>query len=383
MIGWDKIAERIDDLVAKTPRDLVWDLKSAASGVFTDRPAGYFLQPDTHVVAVGGELAAADFARCKAAAARAAGRDHVRAALLDDGRASSGEWVKVAYSPTVRRAGEALQFFPGDYPGGVPNYPSPLASMLASALVGGGLGYGAGWLGEKLLPRGYGKKLKRTGAVLGALGGAAPGALWALGNYRTGHSITDPWPFAGPPSESLADAAPDVSLYLPEPEKQGGYPPRGRWVAANGYAKLCRAPDVELGKDYRRATSAFVKRAQLFGDYGADFAAPRQRTPYDVDVNHLGQTLWEGGASQPLTAAALGTMYAAQQMPDPGGRPGWVTGNQLGQLAMNAGKDYVSGLAFGALVNTAVGTPYSAPAFGLGNVAMGLVRAGVQGLFGG
>ena len=54
---------------------------------------------------------------------------------------SAEPWVKVAYSPTLHRAGELLNFFPGQYPGGVPNSPSPLAAMLTSGLLGAGLGW--------------------------------------------------------------------------------------------------------------------------------------------------------------------------------------------------------------------------------------------------
>jgi hypothetical protein len=78
----------------------------------------------------------------------------------------------------------------------------------------------------------------------------------------------------------------------------------------------------------------------------------------------------------------MGAVMAAQQMPDPDARPGWVTGNQLGQLAANAASDYVKGLAVGGLLNAVVGTPWRAPMFGVGNAALGLIGAAIPRLFG-
>lgn len=386
---WEELTSRVDELV-EASREPAWAIKQAVADTFTRDPVGYFYCPATQVAAIErGPLSIAEFSRCKTALARAVGADHVREKTLDRHRAASGEWVKVAYSPAVRGVGEALNFFPGHYPGGIPNHPSPLAAMLASAVVGGGLGYGGGYLAEKLLPQGYGRKLKRTGLILGALAGAAPAAAWAYTNRKTGHRLTDPWPFGeekSPVNSPTADKPDIFSTHhvkdtppTPRTEQRGMLLPKETWTVPEDPSRFY--PDlqgVKLGADYLDAVKHFLKRAD-FGDFGGGFATPQAPTPYDVNINHLGQTLWQTGASTPLMGAAMGTMYAAQQMP--GSRPGYATGQQLGQLAMNAGKDYATGLALGALVNTAIGTPFSAPAFGVGNAALGLLRAGVTSLF--
>lgn len=385
---WEELPLKIDAMAALTEGP-ARAIKLAVADVFTIIPVGYFFQPDTGVVALQGRFTRGELARCKEAAARAVGTSSVRRDPLDTDRASCGEWIKVAYSPSVRRLAESLNFFPGTYPGGIPNHPSPLAAMLTSALVGGGLGYGLGWLGEKVLPQGYGKKLKRTGLLLGALAGAAPGAAWGLANHRTEHSLRDSWPFteSHTPTDSPVDAQPDnFSTHQPSDiphevkfQEHGLTPPREKYPVPEDPALPYRG--LKLGSFYTQAAANFLKRADL-GDYGAGYVDRQGPTPYDVHIDHLGQTLWETGASAPLLGATLGTLYAAQRMPDPEARNGWATGNQLGQLAMNAGKDYLTGRVLGALINAAVGTPYSAPTFGLGSAALGLVRAGVQNFLG-
>jgi len=64
--------------------------------------------------------------------------------------------------------------------------PSPLAAALASSLLGAGIGYGAGWLGEKLLPDSHFApgRLRRTGALVGGLLGALPAIWWGSIAHR-------------------------------------------------------------------------------------------------------------------------------------------------------------------------------------------------------
>src|SRR5690554_4181617 len=94
---WQDLPARLDELREKLAAP-AWDLKRAVADVFTRHDVGYFYCPATQKVAVHGPVDVGEFARCKAAAARAVGRDHVREAPLDDARAACGEWVKVAYS---------------------------------------------------------------------------------------------------------------------------------------------------------------------------------------------------------------------------------------------------------------------------------------------
>lgn len=378
---WEELPQVVDELAEKTA-EVAWAVKAAVADVFTTADAGYYYCPARDQVALfAPACSCGQQSMCKSAATRAVGVEHVRQEPMSLHEVCAGAWIKVAYSPTLRRVGELLNFFEGKYPGGIPNAPSPVAAMLTTGLVGGGLGYGAGWLGEKMLPDGYGKKLKRTGAALGAMAGMVIPAAWGVGNYRNNKSLLDPWPFNERPGDRAA-ANPGYDELNPDPAT--GQPPG--WVAPyvdKGVPPLPK-PGVlhklKLGSMVTRALEEFTKKASM-GDFGGGYAEQAERTPYDVNVNHLGQTLWEAGASQPLLGATMGAVYAAQQMPDGDTEPGWVSGNQLGQLAKNVGKDYLSGLALGALINTAVGTPYSAPAFGLGGAALGLVRAGIKSLF--
>lgn len=327
------------------------DLRRAVSVVHTADDVGYYWHPTGGKAAVYGAVNRDDFFRCKAAAARAVGHGRVlehpltKTALTD----VLGCWIKVAYSPTLRRTGELLNFFPGQYVDGIPNAASPLAAMLTSGAVGAGLGWGTGKVLEKISPRGYGKKLGRTGAILGALLGAAPGAALSAASLSNGRSVLEPWPFEGAPQPNNDEA-------------------------------LSLLRDIKLGEKYKAASAAFCKAA--FGDMFGEFSAKQPPTPLDVNIDALGRTLWEHGASPGLAATAMGTMYAAQQLPSDLAREGWATGDQLGQLALNAAGDYTKGLLVGAALNAVIGTPYSAAQFGGGNAVLGIIGSVVPRLFG-
>lgn len=341
-LAWEDVPARVDDLVLLVA-DPAWAVKRAAADVYPRDEVGYFLQPELDCCAVSATTPA-DVYLAKSAAARALGRDAIYEVPLTDEEAASGYWVKVAYSPGLRRAAEALNFIKGTYPGGLPNAASPLAAMLTTSLVGGGIGYGMGRLGEAVLPRKWERgKLRRTGAMLGAAAGALPAIPWMYGNVQSGHGITEPWP---------------LDAKIPEVEKQGG---------------LDR---VVLGDAYCRAVDEFVKSAEgYFGDY----RAAERAGPADVNVNALGQTLWESGAPPSLTAATMGSMYAAAQFPDPEARPGWVTGGQLGQLALGAGKGYVEGVLVGKALSALTGMPTQG--FGAGGAVLGIIGTVIPRLF--
>jgi hypothetical protein len=340
-MDWDEIGTVVD-LWAEKLAALALDLRPKVAAVYTAAPLGYYADPETGAVAL--YLAGADPAGlrwAKQAAARAAGTGGVRAEPLTVTELAHPEarWVKLAYSPTLRRAGELLNFFPGQNPGGIPSAPSPLAAMLTSGLLGAGLGYSLGHVARHVLPEGYGRNLARSGAVLGGLAGALPGAVWAGVNRASGHGVTEGWPLRPPagsepgPGDLLADVP------LPEP--------------AAIYAK------------------------SAFDTFGSDPGALR------VNIDAVGRTLWDSGASPALAATTMGSLYAAQQLPDPAAVPGSVTGNQLGQLALQAGGHYVQGFAVGKLLNLVAGTPLAPPQIGAGAAALGLLSAAVPQLFGG
>lgn len=331
-------------------------IKRAAAAIPTVGDVGYYVHPGTlQVGLVSHRDDLADLAACKAAVDAAdpavgivplfLSHQGGTTSPLDDPAAA---WVKVAHSPALRRLGALLNFFPGQYPGGLPNHPGPTAAVLTSGLLGAGLGYGAGRLASRLLPRGYGDHLGPAGAVLGGLVGATPGAAWGYANHASGHGLDDPWPL-------------DQTAPLPPTP----VPPQDPVKAAQDALAAVPVP--------ARVRRFLGKQAStLAGGGGA----------LEVNIDALGRTLWQSGASPQLAGATMGAMFAAQQLPDPRSRPGVVTGNQLGQLAMGAAGDYTKGLLVGHALNAVIGTPFRPGAVGLGVAALGVIGSVVPRLFG-
>jgi len=380
---WHDLPSVIDDWVEKIAAP-GYDLRQAAANVITGTHVGYYMDPATDRVALFAPMASSgDRARVEKAASRVTGKEPLFLSYqeLQDHDAS---WVKVAFSPALHRAGELGNFFPGQYPGGVPNSPSPVAAMLTSGLIGAGLGWGGGKLLGKLLPKGYGDNLGRTGMLLGGALGAAPGALWGGTNKLTGRKFNDPSllnqpagaePENNPLSIDGANAAkPEIldgkseSLEIIRDHLRDA--PLHRYKFGEALEL------VELGDMYKIAVDKF---ANTFGQ-----AEPKYGyQPTDVNIDALGRTLWDNGASPQLAGSTMGAMYAAQQMPDPRSRPGMVTGQQLGQFAQNAVGDYAKGYMVGAALNTLIGSPLRNSTFGVGSVALGVIGAVVPRLFGG
>lgn len=271
--------------------------------------------------------------------------------VLLEKEATSGEWVKLAYSPTVRSIGEALNFFPGTYPGGFPNHPSPLTAMLTSGALGAGLGYGGGMLAEQLMPEQYRGRLRKTTALLGGLGGASLAAPWMTANLMNGKSVLSPSPHDDP-------------IDTPVNTDPNNLPPFSNPETPTYHREL-----QQMGESLPERFGIHTMRKM-----GNAFAGP-----FDVNVNALGQTLWRSGASPDIQATTMGAIYAAQNMPDDDAQPGFVTGDQLGQLAMAAGKGYVVGKLVGAALNMATGLP--AQNAGLYGASLGIIQHVVPKLF--
>ena len=369
---WEELPEVVDRQVLHAAEP-AWEIKKRAWLIPTSLPARYYwhVEKDAAGVFCFDEN---DFSVCKQAAAHAVGPDHVCPSPLFCSDLEGGDWIKVAESPTLRRIGELFNFFPGKYPGGIPNWPNPVAAALTSMLVGGGLGYGAGWLGEKLMPSSWQKgKLRRTGAILGAgLGGVLP-AVWAATQLHNDKSILSPWPFA----ERGAQPEPDLATLSPD---------AGRPAAPKEYAPWPPQPYMPgganpLGERFRKSMDKFRQTLKIGADtFMTDFADRPDPTPLDVNIDAMGRTLWDTGASPGLTATTMGSLYAAQQLPDPNAREGVATGNQLGQLAWSAGKGYLTGALVGAALNKAIGMP--SRGFGAAGAALAVIGSVVPRLFG-
>lgn len=98
--------------------------------------------------------------------------------------------VKEATSKVLNNLGKLTLNIPSDTVGDIPFLHGPVAGLLGGALLGSSLGYGAGWLGERVLPQDWErKKLRRTMAMLGGLTGATPGLLLMLDNKMSGRNL--------------------------------------------------------------------------------------------------------------------------------------------------------------------------------------------------
>lgn len=385
-MDWQDVPETVDQWVTKIAAT-AYDVRTLAADVITRSHIGYYCQPDGRVGVFAPLATTSDTTRTKAAASRAVGSGaQILSLSYQDLSSPTSTWVKIAYSPTLRRAGELLNFFPGQYPGGVPNSPSPLAAMLTSGLVGAGLGYGGGRLIGAALPEGYGKKLGRTGAILGGALGAAPGAIWGATNTLVDRKFNDP---------SLLNAAAGSAPDMTPRAINGNNQPFGRH-SGNSHSVLEDIRDAYQQAPEPHPTPVLRKHSadepQLSLRYrracekvAATFETPK--LPFgvsgDVNIDALGRTLWDSGASPALAASTMSGVYAARQLPDSNARPGWVTGHQLGQLSANAAGDYATGLLVGAVLNRVAGTPHRASAFGTGAAALGVIGAVVPKLFGG
>lgn len=380
---WEDLPTVVEDWTEKVAAT-AYDVRGVASRLFTDDDVGYYINPSDDTVAVySPRSVASDLVRAKIAVDRLA---CVRPEPLQHAElaAADGTWIKVAYSPTLRRTGELLNFFPGQYPGGIPNAPSPVAAMLTSGLLGAGLGWAGGKLLGKVLPGAYGYNLGRTGALLGGALGAAPGAVWGATNKLTGRGLNDPsllnHPAGAEPIEypRAMDGTNAVTAPPDSPDQLQNARRLLDAVHAYGPHRLKLSEWIEhmpLPEEYTREA---VKAASTFGV--PDLPLPHSA---DVNINHLGQVLWDTGASPQLAATTMATMFAARQLPDPSAHPGIVTGHQLGQLAMNAAGDYVRGRLAGVAINAAIGTPYRSGVFGAGNAALGVIGSVIPQLLAG
>jgi len=249
------------------------------------------------------------------------GAEHVRPEPLT-GHDLQDWWVKVAYSPTLRRLGEIAQFFPSkDIPGFGGR---PIASTIASGLLGTGLGYGAGWLGEKLIPR-YAMRpgrLRRWGAMLGGIAGTGVGMTPGLINLHDGRRFNDPTLWQGFPDQPF---------------------------------------EGDLGKQYKETVAAYIQKAAE-DDYGT-FGGPSLEEMPLIRTDELGRVLWGTRTNPQTTAMTMGAVYGANQMPDPMSRPGVVTPHQMGLFGTMMGaaggglKGYVTGRVVGAALGVLTGMP--------------------------
>jgi hypothetical protein len=343
-LQWRQVPQRAVAL-AKSAADAARDIRTAIQPLPSDGYLDLWYSATKHAAFInfGAWYPEEDAPRWKAALADVVPTDYtheLEGSLGDD-------WVKVAtqppgilyqkraYSPTLRGMGSLFGYFP-DYYGKIPGIPSPLGTTLASGALGAGLGYGAGMLAEKVLPEKWKRnRLRRTLAVLGGLGAAAPAVAWGgvnLANYGP----------AGLLKGEPFDTPPDVTGTFRRYSDQGEL-----------LNKLGEAEELLVYKQAR--PNAFIEGGS--GDTGA--------FPPPIDAEAFIQNVYSPQVSQQLPratqAAAAGLVIGAGHQ-QTGGRhmPRLVSPVSVGNMAAGMGSGWLSGMLVGKALGALTGMPASA-----------------------
>ena len=330
---WEDFPGTIDYLVEKCAQPAE-DLRETVADLYVKSDISVYWNPALEKAGlyVRPELDQEEFDWYLSAISEKVGNDHVVTSPLTPNDLQDW-WVKVAYSPTLRRTGELLQFFPSD---DIPGFGGrPIASTIASGLLGAGLGFGGGYLLDKLTPaalRGKRGRLKYLGALMGGLAGAGVGATPGVVNWMDGRSFNDPTLWSGRPEDGFDSNLPSnryqkaiAGMADREQKRKDALEKEGYQIHPPGISSTMGGPSFEQ--------------------------APLIRT------NELGQVLWGTRADPQTTAMTMGAVYGANQMPDPRSRPGYVTPHQTGLfgMAMGAAGGGLKGYATGFLVGKGLG----------------------------
>lgn len=246
--------------------------------------------------------------------------------------------TKAAYSSAVRGAGQLAGYLPGGWAdtfGG----PTPLSGAIGGGLIGAGLGYGAGWLGEQVLPKDWRKgRLRKTLAIIGALGGAAPGGMMALDNWHKGRDLN---------SGALTDTPLDITNAHrrdhPDYNADVDYVP-------DYYKGACDALAVEAPAAIKEA----IERSRT-GFELQDWNNNAPPIPIDIFTGQMRQS-----GLPPQMQAATGGLLEASYMASPQGRsngPRIVWPRDVARIAAGMGSGYMSGALVGKALGALVGMP--------------------------
>lgn len=197
-----------------------------------------------------------------------------------------------------------------------PEWPSPAAAMLASGLLGAGAGYGAGMIGENILPERWNRdhKLRHSLAMAGGLAGVLPGALWAGANIANDKGILSHYPMPDDPPQEIKTA-------------EGGYP----W---------------------------WETPVHHIGGSGDENDTP----PQSIDVHQFNQVIWHDPyVSQQLTpqiqALATGLVTGASHLAGEGGPATLISPWDVAKMTAGMGTGYVSGAVVGKALGMLMGMP--------------------------
>ena len=265
---------------------------------------------------------------------------------------AEGEWEKAAYSPTLRRLSEILQFAPAPEGGVLPSKPSPLAAMLASGLVGGGLGYGLGWLGEKFLPSEWKRgRMRRTGAILGALLGASPGLAWGITNKLDKRRFNDPT-LLDTPRENIGEGFPPVPEY-----RHGLSPDVDEYMTGRVAPLPSDASKDDVVEWLKTSADIFGEEKQaldlnLFGGGGPIIPVSTFNSTINEDPRVRNRL------DPAMRAAATGLITSSAHLPGKRSTR-FVTPMDVGRMAAGMGSGYLSGALVGKALGAMMGMPES------------------------
>jgi hypothetical protein len=237
--------------------------------------------------------------------------------------------------------------------------PNPLASTIAGGLLGAGLGYGAGWLGEQLLPEEYFEKgkLRRTLGILGGIGGAVPGLWWGYDNMRAHPDPDKKWSWRSwlshypVPPEQIYPERTRTGQVEPEiaqgsAEKIGRFENRTRLLGhiRTSLSKIFPPEVCELD-------SRWVKYAEEYPEGAGGTFNPM------IPVDQFNRTIWNdlrgtgGYTPAPLAAATTGITQAASLASG----TNFISPADIARIGMGMGSGWLSGTVVGKTLGALAG----------------------------
>lgn len=388
-LGWEDVIDVVDEWAEKTRPVAKLLQKVASENIISTIRTLFYYNPTNNKIGIYSPLAVEKEKKYLLNLTKK-GTDkqyEIKFLEYEDLENPYGDWVKCAESRLLRVIGEHLNYFPGQFFGTIPNFPSPLAALLTSALVGAGIGYGGGKLTKLLLPNKVGDKLPRTGAILGGLVASLPALLWIAANVASGKSINDPSLLEGKYDRKSSGTPLDMEIIKGNKDLEDKM--RKLYRIRKGESDLVpkeiiisedgEEPKILILRSGNDKDFAFITKSSSF-DVNV---LPAATSPFAVDMTATGEVLWKSNASPQLTSAVMNTLNVASKFPDPFAKqePGKITFNQLGQLAENAVGNYAKGYLAGIVLNQLIGTPITPPQYGLGAVGLGVLQSTISKIF--
>lgn len=264
-------------------------------------------------------------------------------------------WLPVKIAGFMEQVGKSIGVHDNPHPW-IVGGPRPVSTLLAGGLLGAGVGYGLGAIGEQFLPERWFEKgkLRRTGAVLGGLGGALPGTLWGFGSMSSNpaHPGWRAW-FNGWPLRPQDRQHPTSYGDMLQRSRQHLTSPPQIFQQESTAPTLAPMPE-------KIASSSFLKDAVAglqaqFPETGGEFVTKVawSSTGFDGDVDipvdRFNRVVWEDPYTPvQLRAATTGLLESAALVRN--GQP-VVTPGDVARIAVGMG----SGTASGWLVGKTLG----------------------------